>query len=107
MSHDNRKKGCPNEVCDMHIKQTKMRANYLFCPICSTELVFVCSKCFKKINDEGPHHKYCALCEAKQIKPKPIKIAQDAIQQLSQMGEKAGDKIKHAGERVNSKIGRK
>ena len=105
MSHDNRKKGCPNEYCDMYKKKKRMSANFNHCPICGMELVFVCPKCFNKIKDEGPKHRYCALCEAKHTpKPRPLKVAGNAIHQLGRAGEKAGNKIRNVGGQVGNRV---
>ena len=60
---DTRKKGCPNEGCKQHEKKIKMKADYGFCPICGSELVYVCTKCFDEIEDLGPKHKICKHCE--------------------------------------------
>ncbi len=60
---DKRKKGCPNEECSQHYKKIKMKSEYMYCPICGSELVYVCSKCFDEIEDSGPKHKICKRCE--------------------------------------------
>ena len=62
---DRRKKGCPNEDCERHQKKVKLAATEVYCPKCGAELIFVCEKCFKEIEDLGPEHRKCALCEAK------------------------------------------
>ena len=61
---DNRKKGCPNIECEQYEK-VKMPAQYRKCPMCGTELVYVCAKpkCFNEIEDIGPKHRVCRDCE--------------------------------------------
>ena len=64
MSKDKRKKGCPNEQCENNKKHFLLEASTQRCPKCDSELVFVCPKCFSKIKDSGPNHRYCKNCEA-------------------------------------------
>ena len=37
----------------------------MFCRRCGSELGFVCKECGKPIEDLGPEHVKCTLCEAK------------------------------------------
>ena len=103
MSRDSRKKGCPNEGCDMNKKKHRFKADDKFCSKCGTELVFVCPKCFSRITDDGPHHKYCALCEAKQVKPTPIRKVQRAVRHV----QHAGKKVRSGAKNTKDKVGRK
>lgn len=64
MAKDKRIKGCSNENCEMHIDKKKMSVDDSFCPKCGSKLMYVCSKCFKEIEDNGPEHKLCLSCEA-------------------------------------------
>ena len=79
MKRDNRKKGCPNPVCEMNIKKHMFKADYNYCPVCSQQLVFVCAKCFSLLDGDNPKHKFCAIHEAERIKPKPIEVTQNAV----------------------------
>ena len=62
---DNRKKGCPNPECKKNMEHVLFKATAKYCVECATPLVFVCKDCFKKIEDLGPKHILCNLCEAK------------------------------------------
>ena len=67
---DRRKKGCPNENCEMHKKKKMQTLENDYCPKCGTKLVYVCMKCFKQIEDNGPKHRICSLCDAKEEEKK-------------------------------------
>lgn len=70
---DNRKKGCPNELCQLNEKKKLQKAEIDYCPKCGTKLVYVCTKCFSEIEDLGPKHKICSRCDAEaQEKKKAI-----------------------------------
>lgn len=64
---DKRTKCCPNEACEHNLKRKKHKyaAEDSFCKACGSELVYVCSKCFGPLADEGPEHKLCKTCEAR------------------------------------------
>lgn len=64
MAKDKRTKGCSNPDCQKAERKAKFKEEENFCPICSSELVFVCAKCHGPIDDEGPSHKICGSCEA-------------------------------------------
>lgn len=64
MATDRRKKGCPNESCERHQKKIMLNATEEYCPKCGTKLIYVCSKCFREIEDIDPKHRICSLCEA-------------------------------------------
>ncbi len=66
MAIDMRVKGCPNISCEMHTKKRRQKVNVNYCPVCGEKTVFVCRRCFREIEDLGPDHSICALCEAKQ-----------------------------------------
>lgn len=61
---DRRIKRCPNSGC-VAFERMKYGADVQFCGACGAELVFVCRKCGRKIEDRGPKHTICASCEAK------------------------------------------
>lgn len=63
MSSDKRKKGCPNEMCENHLKKKLIKAGEDYCPKCGTKLIFVCPKCFRQIEDIDPKHKICRYCK--------------------------------------------
>ncbi len=67
---DKRKKGCPNEKCEMHKKKKFQSLENDYCPKCGTKLVFVCTKCFRQIEDIDYKHRICNLCEAKEEEKK-------------------------------------
>ncbi len=67
---DKRKKGCPNEKCEMHKKKKFQSLENDYCPKCGTKLVFVCTKCFRQIEDIDYKHRICSLCEAKEAEKK-------------------------------------
>ena len=64
MAIDKRKKGCPNESCERHQKKIMLKATEEYCPKCGTKLIYVCSKCFREIEDIDSKHRICSLCEA-------------------------------------------
>ena len=63
--NDKRKKGCPNQACQMHIKKVKYSADDAFCPKCGNRLIYVCAKCFGEIEDINEKHRICRACELK------------------------------------------
>lgn len=64
MAKDKRAKGCSNPDCQKAEKKVKFKAEENFCPICGSELVFVCAKCHGPLDDEGSEHRVCSSCEA-------------------------------------------
>ncbi len=62
---DNRKKGCPNEACEMNKKKIKWKSSDEFCSKCGAKLVFVCAKCFCEIEDIDEKHRICVRCQEK------------------------------------------
>lgn len=85
MTKDKRAKGCPNESCVMHINKKKHVAEYIYCPMCATKMIFVCEKCFCEIEDIDPSHKKCRGCLAAEEERK-----QKAKETAKKVGEKAG-----------------
>ena len=79
MATDKRVKGCSNPECVNHIKKIKMKAENEYCPKCGAELVFVCKKCFKEIQDIDENHSICTHCieEAQEKKEKRIEKVKD------------------------------
>lgn len=55
MSSDKRKKGCTNTSCAMNQSKHMFPSTDMYCSQCGQPLVFVCKKCFKKIEDLGKH----------------------------------------------------
>ena len=64
MVSDKRKKGCPNESCEMHKKKVMQKSEIDYCSKCGAKLIYVCSKCFKEIEDIDKKHRICCFCEA-------------------------------------------
>ena len=60
---DKRVKGCPNPACGKSKAKVKFGAEDKFCTECGDSLVFVCGKCFTKIEDKDASHKLCKICE--------------------------------------------
>ena len=81
MANDRRKKGCPDSNCEMNRKKHKYNSSDKYCIKCGSELVYVCSRCFAKIDDLGPDHKICANCELKDdaLKDKVIGFGKKAF----------------------------
>lgn len=61
---DKRVKQCPNLGCGRNQKKFHFNADDIYCTECKCGLVFACSKCGRKIEDEGPSHTLCELCKA-------------------------------------------
>lgn len=66
MTSDKRMKGCSNESCQMHEKMVMQKSEIDYCPKCGTKLIYVCSKCFREIENTDVKHRICGLCEAEQ-----------------------------------------
>ena len=64
MAKDKRSKGCPNSECERNKRQYLYKATDSYCTICGTQLVYVCPKCYRKLDDQGPKHVICSSCEA-------------------------------------------
>ena len=88
MNRDRRVKGCPNEECPMHDARKKFSARFNYCPECGSRLTFVCEKCFSEIEDLGPEHRKCRLCEAEEAekKEKAKYVAKDAADKVAGVG---------------------
>lgn len=80
MDKDRRVKGCTNASCERNIKKHKYKASDNYCTLCGSNLVFVCSGCFSKIEDNGPHHKFCKRCE---------EIREERKEKVKDFGQKA------------------
>ena len=64
MVSDKRKKGCPNESCEIHKKKVMLKSEIDYCSKCGSKLIYVCSKCSKEIEDIDKKHQICCFCEA-------------------------------------------
>ncbi len=71
---DRRKKGCPNPDCDCNKRKVKYNPDNEFCPKCGFKLVYVCVKCYKEIEDRGPEHRICDLCEAEKAERNEVAV---------------------------------
>jgi len=60
---DRRSKGCPNSSCEGYKKKIKHKSDDDFCPKCGSRLIYVCSKCFKEIEDTNEKHRICKRCK--------------------------------------------
>ena len=56
---DKRIKGCPEPGCIRHIEHYKYKPDDMFCTLCGSQLVYVCAKCFKEIEDTEDQRRYC------------------------------------------------
>jgi len=65
---DKRIKGCPDPGCERHNEHYKYKPTDRFCTLCGSQLVYVCAKCFKEIEDTEDHRRYCEDCKPKQSK---------------------------------------
>ena len=89
MAKDKRVKGCYNLTCKNYRKEVKRKATDNYCSHCGAELVYVCAKCFEKIEDMGPEVRFCKECEEKQAAKKAkIKAGADKAKVLAGKGVK-------------------
>ena len=65
---DKRIKGCPDPGCARHNEHYKYKPTDQFCTLCGSQLVYVCAKCFKEIEDTEDRRRYCEDCKPKQSK---------------------------------------
>lgn len=65
---DKRTKGCPEPGCARHNEHYKYKPDDMFCTLCGSQLVYVCAKCFKEIEDTGDQRRYCEECKPKKSK---------------------------------------
>ena len=65
---DKRIKGCPDPGCARHNEHYKYKSDDMFCTLCGSQLVYVCAKCFKEIEDTGDQRRYCEDCKPKKSK---------------------------------------
>lgn len=81
MPKDKRVKGCSNSDCERNKSKFKYKSTENYCSLCAYKLVYVCSECFKKIEDIDVKHKICLACEAKKedknqkLKDNALKVA--------------------------------
>ena len=59
---DKRIKGCWNPLCRSHKKHLKFKSDDIYCPKCGRELVYVCAKCGRMMEDRGRKHTVCDHC---------------------------------------------
>jgi DNA-directed RNA polymerase subunit RPC12/RpoP len=78
---DKRVKGCPNDLCSMHINRKKQPVDNNYCPKCASKLIFVCEKCFTEIEDIDYSYKKCKRCEAEVNEKK--KKANDSVKNVA------------------------
>ena len=67
-SKDKRIKGCPDPGCARHNEHYKYKPADRFCTLCGSQLVYVCAKCFKEIEDTEDQRRYCEECKPKKSK---------------------------------------
>ena len=65
---DKRIKGCPDPGCARHNEHYKYKPTDQFCTLCGSQLVYVCAKCFKEMEDTEDRRRYCEDCKPKQSK---------------------------------------
>ena len=65
---DKRIKDCPEPGCIRHIEHYKYKPDDMFCTLCGSQLVFVCAKCFKEIDDTEDHRRFCEDCKPEKSK---------------------------------------
>ena len=65
---DKRIKGCPDPGCARHNEHYKYKPTDQFCTLCGSQLVYVCAKCFKELEDTEDRRRYCEDCKPKQSK---------------------------------------
>ena len=65
---DKRIKGCPEPGCARHNEHYKYKPDDMFCTLCGSQLVYVCAKCFKEIEDTEDQRRYCEECKPKKSK---------------------------------------
>ena len=100
-----RVKGCPNVNCDNHMKKKKFSTSIKYCPKCGAETIYVCSKCYREIEDLGSSHRLCEYCEADR-KAKLAKIgdaAKDATEKIVGVGVAAVGVAAAAAAKVGEK----
>lgn len=78
---DKRVKGCPNPDCSKNREHAKFKAEDTYCTECASELVFVCAMCGRALEDSGPNHRICSICEAEKAdrRDKAIDFGKKAI----------------------------
>lgn len=92
---DKRVKGCPNANCPEHINKVKYTADDNYCKKCGKQLIFVCAKCHKEIEDIAGH-RLCMDCEAvlKDDGGKVAHAAKDAGRKVKKKAIKGAVKVK-------------
>lgn len=111
MSKDKRKKGCPNTICEMHENKVKQKKENDYCPKCGAKLIYVCSKCFKEIQDIDTNHHICKKCEIE--KEEKVAKRKEAVKKCSvpviavvtSLGTAAADSFKKEGKNHMKKLG--
>lgn len=59
---DKRYKGCWNPQCRNYKKHYKFKSDNVYCPKCGSELVYICSRCGRMMEDNGRRHRICDHC---------------------------------------------
>lgn len=57
-------KGCVNRECNSYKKRVHYKESFEFCPQCSVKIEYVCSSCWKVL--EQNHNRLCIACKAEQ-----------------------------------------
>ena len=97
MAKDRRSKGCPNSECERNKRHYLYKATDSYCTICGTQLVYVCPKCYRKLDDQGPKHIICSSCEAEREDRK-----NDFSKRMQGIGAAIGKGAKTLGGAVSS-----
>lgn len=73
------KKGCINFECKSYQKKIKYKDGIIACPVCGSQLEYVCSKCYKRLPNGD--NKLCTRCQA---------VADDDKDRAIEVAKKAG-----------------
>ena len=73
------KKGCINCECTSYQKRIKYKDGIIACPVCGSQLEYVCSKCYKRLPNGD--NKLCTRCQA---------VADDNKDRAIEFAKKAG-----------------